>query len=231
MAMADFKELAAKYEAWFQTPHGRYVYQYEREVVLTLARPQAGDRVLDVGCGSGMYMAELCQRGAWVTGLDISPEMLALARARCATFGEQVEFFQGDAGQLPFADETFDKVISVTAMEFFSDPARAFSEMHRVLKPGGRMMVAVLNSWNLWAVQRRIKSRLRKTIFSDARFYSICNLKRLLGPYGHPVWRGAIFLPPWTPRWMLDRAAPFEYFGQKYFPAFGAFLAAAVDKR
>jgi ubiquinone/menaquinone biosynthesis C-methylase UbiE len=69
-----FQELAAKYDAWFATPHGSYVHRFEREAVLALAAPAPGMAVADIGCGTGIYTDELCQAGATVTGVDISPK-------------------------------------------------------------------------------------------------------------------------------------------------------------
>lgn len=110
--------------------------------VLNAAGVRSGDRVLDVACGTGVLArAAAVRSGAAsnVTGLDINPEMLAVASA----VQPAIEWQQGAAEELPFADEQFDVVVSQFALMFFEDRGRALREMHRVLARGRRMAVAV----------------------------------------------------------------------------------------
>lgn len=97
-----------------------------------------GTRLLDIACGSG-YAAELAaDRGAVVTGVDIVPALLEIARERTP----DGTFVQGEMDALPFADEEFDVVTSVNGFQFALDPATAFAEAARVLVPGGRLAAA-----------------------------------------------------------------------------------------
>lgn len=101
-----------------------------------------GDRVLDVGCGTGVVAREAARRvGAEgrVVGLDLNPRMLAVAQR----VAPEIEWRQGDAGELPFEDGAFDVVVSQFAAMFFPDPVQALREMWRVLAPRGRLAVAV----------------------------------------------------------------------------------------
>ena len=101
-----------------------------------------GQRVLDVGCGTGVLTRELALRtgpGGAVTGLDSSPRMLAIAQR----LSPALEWREGFAEVLPFPDGSFDAVVSQFGLMFFPDPAQALREMMRVLKPGGRLAVAV----------------------------------------------------------------------------------------
>jgi ubiquinone/menaquinone biosynthesis C-methylase UbiE len=228
--MNYFQELANKYDAWFKTAHGQYVYRYEYAAVMELARVRPGLRIIDIGCGTGIYTNELCDAGAKVVGVDISPEMLAIAAEKNKRHGKNVSFVAGDAASLPFADGSFDMAVSISAMEFFADPAKCLQEMYRVVKPGGRLIVATLNSRNPWALQRRIKARLKQTVFSHANFYSITDLRRLFKPHPLTAWRGCIFIPPFAPDNLIARPERVERWGQKYFPALGAFIVVRVDK-
>jgi SAM-dependent methyltransferase len=126
---------------------------YEEAVVPALIREWAprvvaaagirpGDRVLDVACGTGelsRVVAEAVGPAGSVTGLDLDPGMLAIA-ARTAT---GISWHRGIAECLPFRDATFDAVVSQFGLMFFQDRSRALREMWRVLRPGGRMAVAV----------------------------------------------------------------------------------------
>ena len=102
-----------------------------------------GERVLDVGCGPGFYIAELLEQvgatGA-VVGVDASPQTLALARRR--TQGQDnVALSQADVTALPVTDASFDRALSVQVLEYVTDPDGALAELHRALRPGGRLVV------------------------------------------------------------------------------------------
>ena len=100
-----------------------------------------GRRVLDLCCGQGNVTAALVAAGAEVTGLDFSPAMLALARTRAPA----ARLVEGDAGELPFADASFDAVACNVGIGHVPDQPRAVAEIARVLRPGG---VAALSSWS-----------------------------------------------------------------------------------
>jgi SAM-dependent methyltransferase len=153
-----------------------------------------GDRVLDVGCGPGFYVAELLERvgpTGSVTGVDASPQTLALARRRTRDHGN-VELHQADAAALPVDDATFDAALSVQVLEYVADPAAALAELHRALRPGGRLVVwdvdwstvswhsaepermrRVLRAWDDHladpCLPRTLAARLRAAGFTDVR--------------------------------------------------------------
>jgi arsenite methyltransferase len=106
----------------------------------------AGERVLDLGSGAGtdsLVAAQMVAPGGSVTGVDMTPEMLAKARSAAAEMGaENVEFVEAEAESLPFEDERFDVVISNGVIDLVPDKDAVFSEIHRVLVPGGRIQVA-----------------------------------------------------------------------------------------
>lgn len=114
------------------------------EVVVGHVGVGQGERVLDVACGTGSAAIRAAQRGGTVTGLDIVPALLDQGRALAADAGVEVEFVEGDAEDLPFADASFDVVLSTFGCMFASDHKRAASEIARVLRPGGRIGIA---SW------------------------------------------------------------------------------------
>ena len=112
----------------------------------SLGRLEPGERVLDVGSGAGtdsLVAGLMVGLEGSVTGLDMTPEMLAKARAGAAELGlERVTFLEGEAERLPFADESFDVVISNGVVDLIPDKDAVFSEIHRVLAPGGRIQIA-----------------------------------------------------------------------------------------
>ena len=115
----------------------------QREVVLSMLKLQAGERVLDIGSGPGLLsrsMAELVGESGSVTGIDVSAAMIGLGQQTCAELS-QVRIQEGDAMQLPFADGVFDVAVSTQVYEYISDVPVALAELYRVLRPGGRALV------------------------------------------------------------------------------------------
>jgi arsenite methyltransferase len=112
----------------------------------SLGRLEPGERVLDFGCGAGtdsLVAALMVGREGAVTGLDMTPEMLAKARASAAELGlDNVTFVEGEAEVLPFPDGSFDVVISNGVIDLIPDKDAVFAEVHRVLRPGGRIQIA-----------------------------------------------------------------------------------------
>ena len=100
-----------------------------------------GDRILDVGCGPGFFTMVLSERGMRVTGIDYSEEMLEKAKVNASAKGIEPEFVRMDACNLEFGDCSFDGVVSRNVLWNLVDPAKAYSEMLRVLKPGKRAVV------------------------------------------------------------------------------------------
>jgi ubiquinone/menaquinone biosynthesis C-methylase UbiE len=97
----------------------------------------AGDDVLDVATGTGNVALRAAARGAAVTGLDLTPELFATARRRATEWGVEVEWVEGDAEELPFADATFDRVLSTFGVQFAPRHAVVAAELVRVTRPGG----------------------------------------------------------------------------------------------
>jgi arsenite methyltransferase len=114
-----------------------------RELVRVALGAQAGDRVLDVGCGPGFYVTELLEvvgGAGLVVGVDVSADMLAVAAKR-AEGHDNVEFHQADATALPVPEASFDRALSVQVLEYVQDVSAALEEMYRALRPGGRVLV------------------------------------------------------------------------------------------
>src|SRR5215831_11417515 len=111
-----------------------------------LGRLQPGECVLDLGSGAGtdsLVAAQMVGARGHVTGIDMTPEMLAKARSAATAMGVgNVEFVEGEAEQLPFADASFDVVVSNGVIDLIPDKGAVFAELYRVLTPGGRTQIA-----------------------------------------------------------------------------------------
>jgi SAM-dependent methyltransferase len=139
-------------EAVFDASLGRYRRRY-----FEVAAVSAGDRVLDIGCGTGQTTrdaARLASRGV-ALGVDLSSGMIERARRRAAEQGlDNAHFVQADAQIYPFAPGSFDLALSRTGAMFFGDPVAAFANIARALRPGGRLVLLAWqplheNSWVL----------------------------------------------------------------------------------
>lgn len=111
--------------------------------VVEFADVRPGEKVLDVACGTGVVAITAARRGAAVSGLDLTPELLEHARENEKTAGcAAIEWTQGDAERLPYPDDSFDVVLSQFGHMFAPRPDLALTEMRRVLKRGGRIAFA-----------------------------------------------------------------------------------------
>jgi SAM-dependent methyltransferase len=113
-------------------------------VLVEHAAPAAGERVVDVGCGTGSAALLAAERGARVTGVDPAPRLLDVARELAAARGLDAEFALGAAAALPLGDGEADVVLSAFGVIFAPDPRAAAAEMARVTAPGGRIL---LSAW------------------------------------------------------------------------------------
>ncbi len=112
------------------------------ERIVTHSGVASGDRVLDVAAGTGNAAVRAAEAGASVTALDLTPEMFEAGRQRAADAGVEIDWVEGDAEELPFADDSFDVVLSSFGVMFAPRHAVAAREMARVLRPGGRIGLA-----------------------------------------------------------------------------------------
>jgi len=165
-----FDDWPETYDQWFATPIGRLVKKHEGELLLDLIKPKPGDLILDAGCGTGVFTLDLLHFGCPIIGIDLSMPMLL--RAKQKAHGYPFRIVRADLLSLPFSENSFDKVISVTALEFIEDGRRAIEELFRVTKRGGSLVVATLNSLSPWALQRKAEARQKHTIFEQAIFRS-----------------------------------------------------------
>jgi SAM-dependent methyltransferase len=131
----DYERLAPDYDRRYETN------RYDGIDAVLAAFVSEGQRVLEVGCGTGHWLAQLEAAGCDAVGLEPAAAMLERARAR----GLRAELVQGTAETLPFLDASFDRVACINAIHHFEDVARFIAEARRVLRPGGRLLSIALD--------------------------------------------------------------------------------------
>ncbi len=156
--------------------------------------------MLEIGCGDGDLTVMLAKRGATVTAIDLSSEMIEAARVRAAREGAESDFHVGTARSLPFAAEQFDIVIAVAVLCFVSDATAIYKEIARVIRPGGRLVDGEVGKWSSWAAARRIQSFLGSALWRRGRFRSPGDLRWLARGAGliPGSVRGAVDCPKWN---------------------------------
>ena len=218
-----FDQWPEKYDRWFQTPIGALVKKYENGLLLDLLQPRPGESILDVGCGTGVFTLNILASGPRVTGLDISLPMLK--RAEVKTGGYPFRAVAGDMSFLPFADECFDKVVSMTALEFIADGREAVADLFRVTRKGGIVVVTTLNSLSPWAARRKKAAGNGHSLFEQMIFRSPDEM-RAIAPVEGLVKTAIHFQKDDDP----ERAPEIEHDGQRRSLDTGAFLAARWEK-
>jgi arsenite methyltransferase len=173
-------DASRKLEAAYLTPD---VVAQRRATLRALAL-QPGERVLDIGAGPGLLVAEMAEvvgPSGRVTGLEISDSMLALGGRRCAdpSIRDRVTFVKADAVTLPFPDGTFDVAVSTQVYEYVTDLKAAFAELHRVLRPGGRALI-IDTDWDSIVWNATDQKRMQQLLIAWMKRFADPHLPRTL---------------------------------------------------
>lgn len=221
-----YDELAADYDAIYRTPPGEYFLRRKIDTILEMAPFPRGSHLLEVGCANGVYTFELAQLGFQVTGLDLSPECVHVATRLAEQAGlTQVDFTVGDAEDLSqFEDNTFDGVISLSALRYVPNPAKAIQETYRVLRPGGMAVVDFPNKRSPWF--NFLKPLLTGQVHIHDHHYTTGQIKHMLQEAGFQQVsaRRILYTPKTIPNWMLPVMKVVDYVGERT-PGFNEFAA------
>lgn len=207
------------YDAWYESPRGRWIGETEYWLLVRLLTPRPGDRVLDVGCGTGWFTRKFARLpGLSVSGIDLSFSWLSFARSR----DPHSSYIQADARGLPFADSCFECVLSVAALCFVPDWARALGEILRVSRH--RFAVGLLNrNGLLWRKKGRDGGQ---GSYRGAHWHTRRELLRALSklPARNVRVRTAVFFPDGSPvSRQIERGIP-------GIVPFGSFIAVSGEK-
>lgn len=170
-----------------------------RVFIRELKKQPLGQTITDIGCGPGYLLQAIAEElpEKELTGVDISKEMIERARTNFRSMGSggRVEFRQGSAENLPFDDGTQDFIVSTFSLHHWADPQHAFSEIYRVLKPGGQMLIFDLRRdarrmflWLMWFAQNivlriigtDVLRKINEPMGSLFASYTVAELKQIM---------------------------------------------------
>ncbi len=208
---------AELYEAWQKSPEGISIDRLSNELIIRLLKPQKGERVLDVGCGTGNHLLLFYRLGLDITGIDASPYMLDVARSR---LGNKASLYIGRAEDLPFEDNEFDLVAIINTLEFLDDPLAALREAGRVAKD--RVFLGFFNGFSFGCMCEKFSAIFNKSIFGRMHLFTLWGIKSYVKKaYGNVniEWGSAQLIPLFFRRYAVGtdplsllQTNPFGYF-------------------
>ena len=218
MGLIFDKNSAGFYESWRRSSQSRAIERSMEQLVLSLIDPEPGERVLDIGCGTGNHLLMFNKLGLNVSGVDASPHMVQEAKSR---LGHRSTIKEGMAEDLPFDDNEFDLAVLVNTLEFLDKPLLALREAGRVANR--KVFIGVLNSLSWNGILKRIQGYFGDPLFGQTTFYNLWQIKSLLQlAYGNvPIsWQCIKIVPSF-----IEETIPLskDFLGRKHSP-FGFFL-------
>jgi len=190
------QEYVRRYEEWFASRAGAFAYARERALLerLIAGWPRRGQKLLEIGCGPGLFLEAFWEAGFEVSGLDRDPYMLRRAKER---MGDRADLHQGDAAHLPFDDNEFDFAALLTVVEFACEPSEVILEAARVAQKG--LLIGFLNRRSLYYLEKgRTWPWARRGRLRRAHWYTPGEMRRLvseaIGP--KPMASGSVLVGP-----------------------------------
>jgi ubiquinone/menaquinone biosynthesis C-methylase UbiE len=193
--MAVFDKIANSYDSWYDTKMGRFVDRVETELAFGMFKIYPGMTILDVGCGTGNFSIKLANQGCKVIGIDISDEMLDIARNKVKEMNLDIEFYNMDVYKLKFENEMFDAAFSMAAFEFIDRPQNALNEMMRVVRKGGQIFIGTISGDSKWGELYSSEPVKSNSVFNYACFKTLEELRRL-NPEKLVKSGQCLFIPP-----------------------------------
>ncbi|MFC1863509.1 class I SAM-dependent methyltransferase [Thermodesulfobacteriota bacterium] len=204
---------ARLYEAWYQSSRGQMIDLFIKDHLRDLLSPLQGERILDIGCGSGNHLLSMSRMGLDLNGVDASPYMLDLARKR---LGDRCLLRKGMAEDLPFEDNEFDITTMINTLEFLDDPLQVLREAGRVTRR--KIFIGTINSLSWFYLWDKLQGIFRDNLFNQLRAYSLWDLKSYVGRVFGPVsveWKSA---RTWPFSAEIFHSASKDFFGLDHWP-------------
>ena len=176
-----------------KTPRRDYIFARQKELVLDLVTPLAGERLLDVGCGTGNNLQIFNEKWCSLTGIDASREKLEIARKN---HGDKADLILANPRDIPFSDNEFDIVTIINYLEVADDPQKVIEEAIRVCR--GRVFIGFLNNYSFYGTRQGLKEAFGFRISDNMRFFSFPEIRNMVkGLLDDTVikWGSVIYFP------------------------------------
>ncbi len=224
--MFESEKIAREYDHWFETEAGQFAFAQEKRLIqhLVSSWPRRRQKLLDIGCGTGVFLELFWESGFDVYGIDASAKMLSRAREK---MGHRADLHLGKAQHLPFDDNEFDFSAIITVLEFCDDPQEVIKEAARITKKG--IVLCFFNRYSLYFLSKKVFPSGRTGIMARARWFSYREVLKMvnetLGPksiYSLSVLTGSRFM--WKDQCLLRIV-------NKAFwpPCMGAFIGMRIE--
>ncbi|MFX1245337.1 MAG: class I SAM-dependent methyltransferase [Promethearchaeota archaeon] len=206
-----FGAIAPFYDSWYESPLGRYVWLVETAAIEALMPVHIIGVCVEIGIGTGMALDILKPVSSTIVAVDISWQMLTLAYRKIQA-DPLVHLALADGENLPFRQNVMSLAFGMTVLEFVPNPKKILSEVYRCLHPAGWLVLGILTSTNVWALERRIRNLVAPDVFSYARFSSPWQITRMLHQSGFSIVksRGSVYAPSFTPQGWLSKFAQLD---------------------
>lgn len=193
--MGSFDSVADRYDAVCATPIGTFIETVEQKIVKELLNPCPGERIVDLGCGTGTNALWIAEAGCQVVGVDESEAMLTQARGKTVARG-RVQWVRGDLARLPCSAAFFDAGLMQVTLEFVRQAETALTEALRVIKPGGRLVLGLIHGTGPWARHYRERARADPdSVYYGAHFWTLGELVAVIG-WRPACVRGGLYVGP-----------------------------------
>jgi len=158
-----------------KTPRNDYILARQKELVLDLITPLAGERLLDIGCGTGSHLQIFSEKWCSLTGIDPSREKLEKARQK---YGDRAELVLADPADIPFSDNEFDIVTIINFLEVADNPRKVIEEAIRVCR--GRVFIGFLNNYSFFGTRQSLKEAFGFRLSKEMHFFSFPEIKGMV---------------------------------------------------
>ncbi|CAM3611011.1 class I SAM-dependent methyltransferase [Erysipelothrix urinaevulpis] len=187
-----FDQSSNEYDEWLTTHLGNHIHTLELETLFKSITINPGQTFLEIGVGTGNIAKELLNAGAHVTGIDVSKNMLDVAKQKFKH--NEIELHHMNADKLLFSDSNFDSTIAFTSLEFMDDLIATIQEMKRVTKKDGQIIVGFLNQGSRW-VNMYESEAMKGSVYDYATFYTKDELEK---DFSLPItsYQETLFTPP-----------------------------------
>jgi len=178
-------EIANSYDDYYQSDFGKKIDRIERDIIDFLIKEIPLSEMLELGCGTGHWSDFFSKKGFNLTGIDISEAMLNIAKNKKIN----AKFKIANSQNIPFNNESFQIISSITMLEFVDNQDKVISEIYRVLKKGGWLVLGCLNEKSIIGKDKR-----NSETFKNANFLTIDSIKSKLDKFENILIKSGVYL-------------------------------------